>query len=294
MALVAPSADHACWPNSEKKFVLPFGKQHYYVPASAVLSLPKRGNKVPDGKALGIALGTKAPEKWFPYCDPDCLILIQGNEGTSVYTTFDVPGHPEEVRFLRHIGTQIAEKVFKEWRKEVARQIKDGEGRHKNDPSNYNERQKTRYDVLNWSKAKDCPQRAQLHPELNSWTPVSKEGGDQIKSCKIDPVSKTRPKGPADKRGPGVGEKRKRSAGEDDNPARCDPEKNKIWEEAFKVGPKGSYSVHENNGILYIIQYKYEGCDKESAETAAAAGGGADGSSSAAGAQEEDEEEDEM
>ena len=88
------------------------------------------------------------------------------------------------------------------------------------------------------------------------------QGGDQIKSCKIDPVSKTRPKGPADKRGPGVGEKRKRSAGEDDNPARCD-RKNKIWEEAFKVGPKGSYSVHENNGILYIIQYKYEGCDKE-------------------------------
>ena len=65
MALVAPSADHACWPNSEKKFVLPFGKQHYYVPASAVHSLPKRGNKVPDGKALG-SLGTRRPRDGSP------------------------------------------------------------------------------------------------------------------------------------------------------------------------------------------------------------------------------------
>ena len=42
-------------------------------------------------------------------------------------------------------------KVFKEWRKGVARQIRMAR-RHKNDPSNYNERQKTRYDVLNWSE----------------------------------------------------------------------------------------------------------------------------------------------
>lgn len=272
MALVPADAGFACHPKSKAAFLLPFGKQQFYIPEAAVVSLPKRSNKVPDGTALGVALATKAPEKWFAYCDPDCLMMVKGNEGTSVYTTFEVPNHSDEVRFLRHIGYQIAEKVFKEWQKEVAKQIKEDNGPHKNDPKNYNERQKIRYDVLKWSKAVDCPTRAQLHPELNLWTPVTKDGREQIKSCKVDPPSKTRPKGPSDKRG---GAQLKSAINKDHhhhhhNAARCSPDRNELWREAFKLGPKGSYNIFETDGMLYVTQYKYEGHDKEPAETAAA------------------------
>lgn len=69
-----------------------------------------------------------------------------------------------------------------------------------------NERQKIRYDVLAWRKEKDCPSRAQLHPELNQWPPVNKDSAEQVRSCKVDPPSKTRPKGPSEKRS---GDKRK-------------------------------------------------------------------------------------
>lgn len=268
MALVSVDANCACHPKTKASFLLPFGKQQFYIPEAAVVSLPKRSNKVPDGSALGVALATKAPEKWFAYCDPDCLMMVKGNEGTSVYTTFEVAGHPDEVRFLRHIGYQIAEKVFKEWQKEIVKQIKEKEGPHKNDPENYNERQKIRYDVLKWSKATDCPTRAQLHPELNQWTPVTKDGGDQIKSCKVDPPSKTRPKGPTDKR---AGAQLKSAIGKDQhNSARCDPQKNVLWAEALQLGPEGSFNIFKNkiDGKLYVTQYKYDTHDKEADEAA--------------------------
>ena len=279
MALVATNeVAYALHPKTKQRFVLCFGKQQFLVPESAIVSFPKRSNKVPDGKALGVALATKAPEKWFPFCDPDCLILIRGNEGTSVYTTFEVPGHPDEVRFLRHVGFAIAEKCLKEWQKEVARQVKavkDGEADPKDathgrvEPKDYNERQKIRYDVLKWKKERDCPSRAQLHPELNSWTQLSKEGGEILKSCKVDPTSKARPKGPSTAKGgpPVSGEKRKRAAEDDD--VVCDPYADIEWVRALRVGPKGSYSIDERDGKVYIIQYKHAGSSAEAGPSTA-------------------------
>ena len=278
MAVVPLEAVHAVHPKTKQAFLLPFGKNSFYIPESAVVSLPKRSNKVADGQALGIALATKAPENWRPFCDPDCLMQIRGNEGTSVYTTFEVEGHPDEVRYLRHIGYQIAEKVFKEWSKKVAQQIKaveNGADVAKNphgriDPKDYNDRQRIRYDVLKWRKDADCPSRAQLHPELNQWTPANKDGTDQVKSCKIDPPSKARPKGSSnDKRagggtGGGTGDKRKRGAAdEDDWSMVCSPDDDVQWRKCFMVGPKGSYKIDEINGKIHITQYKHSCADKE-------------------------------
>lgn len=280
MAVVAADNSFVVHPKTKQTFLLPFGKNQFYIPESAIVSLPKRSNKVADGKALGLALATKAPENWRGFCDPDCLMMIRGNEGTSVYTTFDVEGHPDEVRFLRHIGYAIAEKVFKEWIKEVARQIKavhdKGEDPAKNPhgrikPEDYNDRQRVRYDVLKWKKDVDCPTRAQLHPELNQWTPATKDGADQIKSCKIDPPSKARPKGPSEKRG---GAQLKSAINKDNhNAARCDPQSNVMWAEALQLGPEGTYNIFKNkiDGKLYVTQYKYESQDKEPDEAAAAA-----------------------
>jgi len=211
MALVPANTTWAVHPKTKQRFVLPFGKSQFFVPEAAVVSFPKRSNRVADGHALGVALATKAPEKWLPYCDPDCLLQLKGVEGTSVYTTFETPGHYDEPMFLRHIGSAIAEKCFPQVDASIQKQIQENEGPHRADPSTYNERQAIRYSVLSWTKSIDCPSRAQLHPELNQWSAVSRDGSDQqhYKSCKIDPPSKARPKGPADKRAAGCGGKRK-------------------------------------------------------------------------------------
>ena len=142
-----------------------------------------------------------------------------------------------EVGSLRERLVQRAQRAEEEMRE--AKQIKEEDGPHKNDPKNYNERQKIRYDVLKWSKAADCPTRAQLHPELNQWTPVTKDGGEQIKSCKVDPESKKRSK-------PAAGDK----AADDV----CDMIK--LQKTIKGVGPKGSYSIIEQDGFIHFVQYK--------------------------------------
>ena len=50
---------------------------------------------LPDGETLGKILATKAPEKWMAFCDPERLMMVKGEEGTCVYTTFEVEGKPE-------------------------------------------------------------------------------------------------------------------------------------------------------------------------------------------------------
>jgi hypothetical protein len=253
MALVAAEETYAKHPKSKQTFVLPFGKNQFYVPESAVVSFPKRSNKVDDGKALGHALATKAPEKWFTYTHPETLMQIRGNEGTSVYTTFEVPGQPDECRFLRLIGYGIAEKVFKEWRKEVDRQVREGELPAEADRY---DRQRIRYEVLNWKKETDCPTRAQLHPELNLWTPVNKDGAELLKTCRIEPTSKARPKGTSDKRS--SSDKRKL----DDAPMIADVRTyddshlTKSWELTIPVTADNPPVLVKQGEFWELIQYK--------------------------------------
>lgn len=96
----------AVHPKSKQRFLLPFGKQLYYVPESAVVSYPKRSNRVNNGSELGAALATKAPERWFPYCSPDTLVQLRGGEGTSVYTVPHCPiptRHPATSASVLHL-----------------------------------------------------------------------------------------------------------------------------------------------------------------------------------------------
>ena len=104
-----------------------------------------------------------------------------------------------------------------------------------------NERQRKRMAVLDWVKEKDCPDRAQLNPELCGWTQLKGENGTEapIKSCKVDPESKKRSK-------PAAGDK----AADDV----CDMIK---FQKTIKgVGPKGSYSIIEQDGFIHFVQYK--------------------------------------
>ena len=158
--IVHQAAGMATLPLSDppKTFLLPFSKNQHLVPESAIISFPKKANKVASPEALGALLATKAPEKWLQYCKPNTLCRIQGETGNCVYTTFQVDGHPGEERILRNIAPAIAEKNFKE--------IKLTE---KPPPEGANDRQKIRYEVLNWTKAVDCPSRAQISPEIEKW-----------------------------------------------------------------------------------------------------------------------------
>ena len=237
-------------PAKGKPYILSFGKTQYLVPSSAIKSPAKKSNAVPSGKALGQILATKAPEKWLEYCSPECLCHIQADDSTCVYTTFTVEGHEEESRFLRFISGTIADRNFPLWKERVEKKITDG------DIVLNNDRQRARLDVLNWSKAKDCPNRAQLNPELNKWTALDKE--ESVKSCRIEPEAKKR-----QLKAHGTGGSLQGAIGKHSQSARSVQHQLLTddvvdWELVYRMGPKGTYNVHEVGNVLRIVQYKHE------------------------------------
>jgi len=276
-------------PAKGKPYILSFGKTQYLVPSSAIKSTAKKSNLVPSGKALGQILATKAPEKWLEYCSPECLCHVQADDSTCVYTTFTVEGHEEESRFLRFISGTIADRNFPLWKERVEKKITDG------DIVLNNDRQRARFDVLNWSKAKDCPNRAQLNPELNKWTALDKE--ESVKSCRIEPEAKKRQ---LKAHGSGGGlhgaiGKHKHSAKSVQHQLLTDDVVD--WELVYRMGPKGTYNIHEVGNVLRIVQYKHTDgvvdAVAESNENAEVANGGeATTNGRHAGDEEEDEDND--
>ena len=291
MAVVAAADSYACVPNGAAKgkpYVLAFSKSQFYVPEAAIVSLPKRANVLPDGETLGKVLATKAPEKWMAYCDPERLMKIKGEEGTCVYTTFEVENAPEEGRFLRFISGTIAQRNFPEWKKKIEDKMTD-----KDDPLVIrNERQRARYEVLDWSKEKDCPTRAQLHPEMNRWHPVDKDA--YVKTCRVEPKPQRRPKGAQTSSSKGISKARVGSANSGggalstwterlmEADAMADPDDVALWSAPLRVGPKGTYTINELNGLVTVTQYKY---DKETGAVTA-------GEASANGADDGDADDD--
>lgn len=236
-------------PAKGKPYILSFGKTQYLVPSSAIKSPAKKSNPVPSGKVLGQILATKAPEKWLEYCSPECLCHIQADDSTCVYTTFTVEGHDEESRFLRFISGTIADRNFPLWKERVDKKISDG------DIVLNNDRQRARLDVLNWSKAKDCPNRAQLNPELNKWTALDKD--ESVKSCRIEPEAKKR-----QLKAHGAGGALQGAIGKHPQSARSVQHQLLTddvvdWELAYRMGPKGTYNIHEAGNVLRIVQYKH-------------------------------------
>jgi hypothetical protein len=261
MALVAhdgPALVQCTCPAKGKQYILSFGKTQYYVPESAIKSLPKKSNSVPDGKALGQILATKAPEKWLEYCSPECLCHIGAGDSSCVYTTFTVPGHDDESRFLRFISGTIADRNFPIWATRVEQKMKT-------DPPEIvinNDRQRARVDVLKWTKANDCPKRAQLNPEMNQWTSLDKD--ESVKSCRIEPEAKKRQlKANGGGGGPlhgAIGKKSYKSVGDlGDKSTRhlLQTEDVVEWDLAYQMGPKGTYTVNEVGNVLRIVQYKH-------------------------------------
>ena len=166
---------------------------------------------------------------------------IKGNDGsTCVYTTFAVEGHENEQRFLRFISGSIAAKNFPEWKKTIEDDTASGK---RSKPSN--ERQEVRLAVLDWEKEKHCPNKAQLNPEMNGWTPLGKDGAEEhLKTCRVDPETKRRVKGD--------GQKCKRERDDED-----DTDFIKFNKIIRNVGPKGTYSIHEADGFIHFVQYEY-------------------------------------
>ena len=216
-------------PNSkgQQTLLLPFGKNLYLVPATAIKSYAKFANdQIKTGEDLGALLATKAPEKWKPYCKPDCLHCIEGETGKCVYTTFDVPGWPEERRFLRLISATVASKNFEKIKEEASK------------VPITNERQKTRMEVLDWNKEDDCPNRAQINPEIEKWEIATGEAA--AKSCFKAPETKKRAK-------PGSNQEEEAEA----------KRKQYICHEEFVKQPPGTtYKINEVGGLLHVVFYR--------------------------------------
>lgn len=250
--LTSPNAK-ATVPKSSppQTLLLPFGKNLYLVPATAIKSYAKYSNEqIKTGEDLGALLATKAPEKWKPYCKPDYLTCIEGETGKCVYTTFDVPGWPEERRFLRLISATVASKNFSQIKEEASK------------VPITNERQKTRMEVLDWNKEEDCPNRAQINPEIEKWEIAT--GEELAKSCFKAPEAKKRTK-------PG-------STQEEEAEAK---RKQYICHEEFVKQPPGTtYKINEVGGLLHVLFYR-------TAATVVDIGGGGGG----VGEEEEEAEE---
>jgi hypothetical protein len=223
----------ACIPKSSPPatFLLPFGKNVYHVPASAIKSYPKSANEeIKTAEDLSALLHTKAPEKWMPYCQPDYLCRIEGETGNCVYTTFEVPGWPDERRFLRLISATVAAKNFEQIKDEALEKAKTVPITKKH--------QQIRLEVLDWRKETDCPNRAQINPEIEKWEVVT--GAELAKSCYKAPEAKKRVK-------PGSSQEEEAEA------------KRKQYichEEMIKQPPGTTYRINEVGGLLHIVFYR--------------------------------------
>lgn len=212
-------------------FLLPFGKNVYHVPASAVKSYPKHANdKISAPEGLSALLATKAPEKWLPYCHPDYLCRIEGETGNCVYTTFDVPDWPDEKRFLRLISGTVAAKNFDQVKEDALERAKVVPITKKH--------QQIRIEVLDWRKETDCPSRNQINPEIEKWEIVV--APELAKSCFKAPEAKKRTK-PGLTIDEGLEAKRKLYI--------CS-------EEFVKQPPGTTYRVNEVGGLLHVVFYR--------------------------------------
>lgn len=231
---------------TDVKYIFLFGKHQYYIPADSVISYPKKPNIVESPEALGALLATKAPDKWKNYTHPDMLMQVKGDEGSCVFTTFHVEDHTDEQRFVRFISGSVAEKCFPFWIAEDEKKRQPGE--------EIRESKAKRLEVLKWTKKKDCPNRAQISPELNKWPSVDKLGLEEVvKSCKVDPESRKRMK---------------------TTETNKDVDGLVAQQHVVKVGEQGSYTIVERPGVLHIIQYHTRNSDDKNGE----AEGDADGS----------------
>ena len=87
-------------PRTARGLVLAWKQSIYYVPADAVVSLPKKPFMVEDGAALGSLLNTKCADRWLPVCQPEHLLVLKGREGTSCYAILGVSGQPPVAPYL--------------------------------------------------------------------------------------------------------------------------------------------------------------------------------------------------
>lgn len=216
--------------------VLSWKMQNFWVPADAVVSLPKTPYVMPDGAALGALLSTKDPAKWYDVCKPEHMLMLKGKEGTSVYAIMSVEGQPNEERFIRHVIAPVCAKNFPK----VFAEIEADPAR----AAPTSERQRKRLEVLQW-KPGDCTAN-QLDPKHNDWTPCSEEG---LKSCKIDPTpSHHRPA------------KRSLSA---DMCAESDAMPTGVkFIKSIEVNQDLGYHVHQRPNAVVVVQFEAAGANR--------------------------------
>ena len=202
------TTEHACIPGTDIKYILPFGKDRFYVPAEAVASYPKEANMCEDRDAIVTILTTKAVGSWGPFCDPDKLIKLnafdhqRGESFSCIYTTFGINGESSsEERILRQISAIVADKNFGTWRSQFSTvdfnesmETIEQQAKEYTDEAKANEFKensmhelelfKKRLDVLNWTKTVDSPVHSSINPSFQGWTKIEKSSDDfKLKIC---------------------------------------------------------------------------------------------------------------
>ena len=157
--------------------------------------------------------------------------------------------------------------------------------------------------MLDWKKADECPNRAQLNPEINKWTALDKE--EIVKSCRIEPEAKKRQlKAHGGALHGAIGKKsfsNHLTLGAKSNRYHLQTEDVVEWELAYRMGPKGTYTINEVGNVLRIVQYKHvDGVistasgSADTADAAEAPTAAAEATTNGRHEEEEEEEENDM
>ena len=213
---------------TDKQYVLAWCQKIYYVPAEAVLSLPKCPKQLDDSAALGSILSSKSPDVWRDACDPKHLMMISGREGKSVYAVFSVKDQPSEERFIRLIAPHICDKLFPKLLEELDA-----------DPTREpkTERQRQRNSVLHF-RSTDIHDSVQLNPVFNTWERCTEP---DLKSCLKMPAPRPVKRGRGEEHGehmqlpPGVASLKK-----------------------IAVNDEVGFQVIQRPGAVYVLQFKNE------------------------------------
>jgi len=219
---------------NKQKYVVLYSKKAFGVPQDDVKLLPQKVNAIASGEELGALLNTKAPEKWKPYCQHGFVGWLKGDEGTAPYTSFDVPGAPDEWRILRPISKQVADKIFPE----ILKKVEKDEAI----PAPTNDRQEARIDIYRWKSSEALPEKNQLSPEVNKWPEIAAQE-ETVRSCSVAPLQ----------------QKRKKGSGADKSERELEQARATKFVKGghvfVEVGAKGTYSIVEQAGFVHIIRY---------------------------------------
>ena len=239
-----------------------FGKHAWMPDEKCILAKNSKPFPIEDQVALGKLLGTKAPLPWEEVCKPEYIMHVACKDpallgtGETLYSCpyvnfeFTCPKakklFPNEFRFAHIVSATIAERNFPKIRDDPVLLAKSKQ--KVGSPGGFKTKNELKqFETFNWTKETNCKGKAQLNPETFAW--------DKIPASQVSPSGAEMPRPCA------------RVRPDDKNKNASTPEsveaelvkKNCKRQHFIEVGPKGSYTITEREGMVHIYQYRVPG-----------------------------------